>query len=84
MTAPEGVLVDVQRRLEGFYGLPPQPPVTEFLIPPGATEQYPGDGSRTLEVRRGQGDGDGLFTHRAAAAGTAVVGAALPPAQRRE
>ena len=48
MTAPEGVLVDVQRRLEGFYGLPAQPPVSEFLIPPGATAQYPGDGSRTL------------------------------------
>ncbi len=55
MTAPEGVLVDVQRRLEGFYGLPPQPPVTEFLIPPGATEQYPGDGSRTLVTENEDG-----------------------------
>ncbi len=56
MTAPpEGVLVDVQRRLEGFYGLPAQPPVTEFLIPPGATSEYPGNGSRTLVTENGDG-----------------------------
>lgn len=56
MNAPEGVLVEVQRRLEGFYGLPAQPPVTDFLIPHGATTVFPGDGSRTLVSE----DGDGL------------------------
>jgi hypothetical protein len=51
-----GVLVDVQRRLEGFYGLPPQAPVTDFLIPPHAEGEYPGAGSRTLVTE----DDDGL------------------------
>jgi hypothetical protein len=53
---PDGVLVDVQRRLEGFYGLPAQAPVTEFLIPPDAAADYPGQGSRTLVTE----DGDGI------------------------
>jgi hypothetical protein len=51
-----GVLVDVQRRLEGFYGLPPQAPVTDFLIPSYAEAEYPGAGSRTLVTE----DDDGL------------------------
>jgi hypothetical protein len=53
---PHGVLVDVQRRLEGLYDLPAQPPVTDFLIPPEAAAVYPGDGSRTLVTE----DDDGI------------------------
>jgi hypothetical protein len=52
---PEGVLVDVQRRLEGFYGLPSQGPVTDFLIPPHAAADYPGAGSRTLVTEEDDG-----------------------------
>lgn len=52
---PDGVLIDVQRRLEGFYGLPPQAPVTDFLIPPQAASEYPGDGSRTLVTEEDDG-----------------------------
>jgi hypothetical protein len=55
-TRPDGVLDDVQRRLEGFYGLPAQPPVSGFLIPPHAAADYPGEGSRTLVTE----DADGL------------------------
>ena len=54
--APAGVLVDIQRRLEGFYGLPTQAPVAEFLIPAQSAADYPGDGSRTLVTE----DADGL------------------------
>jgi hypothetical protein len=50
------VLVDVQRRLEAFYGLEPQPAVTGFLIPADEAHPYPGAGSRTLVTE----DGDGL------------------------
>ena len=52
----EGVLVDVQRRLESLYALTPEAPVTDFLIPPQAAADYPGGGSRTLITR----DGDGV------------------------
>jgi len=51
---PEDLLVDVQRRIEGLYAVPPQAPVTEFLIPPDAAAGYPGGGSRTLV--RDEGD----------------------------
>lgn len=54
--APAGVLVDIQRRLEGFYGLPTQSPVADFLIPAQSAADYPGDGSRTLVTE----DLDGL------------------------
>ncbi len=40
--------VEVQRRLESFYALPPQAPVTEFLIAPEQAGHLPGQGSRTL------------------------------------
>jgi hypothetical protein len=50
------VLVDVQRRLEALYALPPEAPVTEFLIPADDAAAYPGGGSRTLISR----DGDGV------------------------
>jgi len=52
---PAGVLVDVQRRLEAFYGLPAQAPVTEFLIPASAGSDYPGAGSRTLVTEDAEG-----------------------------
>ena len=52
----EAVLVDVQRRLEALYALPPEAPVTEFLIPEDDAAAYPGGGSRTLISR----DGDGV------------------------
>lgn len=57
MTAavPTGVLVEVQRRLEGFYGLPAQAPVTDFLIPEDAAAGYPGAGSRTLVTEDDRG-----------------------------
>jgi hypothetical protein len=52
---PASVLVDVQRRLEAFYGLPAEAPVTDFLIPPHAADGYPGSGSRTLVTEDAQG-----------------------------
>lgn len=55
MTPAAGVLVDVQRRLEGFYGLPSQSPVTDFLIPSDAEGDYPGAGSRTLVTEDDEG-----------------------------
>lgn len=51
-----GLLVDVQRRLETLYALPPEAPVTEFLIPEQAAADYPGGGSRTLVAQ----DEDGV------------------------
>jgi hypothetical protein len=51
---PEGLLLDVQRRLETLYGLEPQAPVTDFLISQEDAVHLPGGGSRTL-VRE---DGD--------------------------
>ena len=57
MTAPlAGLMLDVQRRLEGLYALEPNSPVSEFLIPEGEAARYPGDGSRTLL----QQDGDSV------------------------
>ena len=52
---PAGLLLDVQRRLEAFYGLPAQAPVTEFLIPASAGSDYPGAGSRTLVTEDAEG-----------------------------
>ncbi len=40
--------VELQRRLESFYALPPQAPVAEFLIAPEQAGHLPGQGSRTL------------------------------------
>jgi hypothetical protein len=48
-----GLLVDVQRRLEGLYALDHQAPVTEFLIPLEKAGDYPGGGSRTLVTQEG-------------------------------
>jgi hypothetical protein len=54
--ADPGLLLDVQRRLEAFYGLDRQPPVTEFLLDADAAARYPGAGSRVLVTE----DADGL------------------------
>lgn len=48
-----GLLVDVQRRLEGLYALDHQAPVSEFLIPLEKAGGYPGGGSRTLLTQEG-------------------------------
>lgn len=49
----EGLLLDVQRRLETLYALGPQAPVTDFLIPSEEASAYPGGGSRTLVTQKG-------------------------------
>ena len=51
---PEGLLVDVQRRLETLYALEPEAPVTDFLVPEEAAATYPGGGSRTLLAQAGE------------------------------
>jgi hypothetical protein len=45
--------VDVQRRLEAFYDLEPEAPVTCYLIPPSEAAHMPGGGSRTLVAQEG-------------------------------
>jgi hypothetical protein len=56
LSAPPGpapLVVDVQRRLEAFYALPAEPPVTDFLIGPEEAAHLPGGGSRTLVRQEG-------------------------------
>jgi hypothetical protein len=48
-----GLLVDVQRRLESLYALPPEAPVTDFLLSAQDARAYPGGGSRTLIAQDG-------------------------------
>lgn len=50
---PEGLLVEVQRRIESLYGLEPEAPVTDFVIPEEAATALPGGGSRTLVSQSG-------------------------------
>ena len=45
--------LEVQRRLESFYDLDPEAPVTEYLIPPSEVAHLPGGGSRTLVAQEG-------------------------------
>jgi hypothetical protein len=45
--------VDVQRRLEAFYALHPEAPVTEFLLAPEDVAHLPGGGSRMLVAQEG-------------------------------
>jgi len=47
------LLLDTQRRLEAFYALEAQPPVTDFLIPAEEAGGYPGGGSRTVVTQKG-------------------------------
>jgi hypothetical protein len=51
-----GLLLDVQRRLEGLYALGTQAPVTDFLVPSEIARGLPGGGSRTLVTRTGEGE----------------------------
>jgi hypothetical protein len=53
LTPARGLLDDVQRRIEAVYGLDPQEPVAEYVIPPEEASAYPGDGSRTLVRQEG-------------------------------
>jgi hypothetical protein len=50
---PADLAVSVQRRLEAFYALEPDAPVSDFLIAYGEAEAYPGGGSRTLVHQQG-------------------------------
>lgn len=45
--------VDVQRRLEAFYALDPEEPVTEYLVAPAEVAHLPGEGSRMLVAQEG-------------------------------
>jgi len=45
--------IHVQRRLEAFYALDPEAPVTEYLVAPGEVAHLPGKGSRTLVAQEG-------------------------------
>lgn len=45
--------VAVQRRLESFYDLDREAPVTDYLIPPAEVADLPGGGSRTLVAQDG-------------------------------
>ena len=47
------IAVDVQRRLEAFYTLDPEAPVTEYLVTPGEVSHLSGEGSRTLVAQEG-------------------------------
>jgi len=47
------LLVDVQRRLESLYALPPEAPVSDFLLSSQDAAAYPGGGSRTLIAQDG-------------------------------
>jgi hypothetical protein len=47
------LLVEVQRRLESFYALPAEAPVTDFLIEQDEAAHLPGGGSRTLVSQEG-------------------------------
>jgi hypothetical protein len=45
--------VAVQRRLESFYALDPEAPVTDYMITPAEGAHLPGGGSRTLVAQEG-------------------------------
>jgi hypothetical protein len=51
---PEGLLVDVQRRIEALYALPAEAPVTDYLISEEQATRLPGGGSRTLVAQEGE------------------------------
>jgi hypothetical protein len=50
----DGLLLDVQRRLEILYALDPVAPVTGFLIGEAAAAGLPGGGSRTVLSQEGE------------------------------
>ena len=45
--------LEVQRRLEAFYALDPEAPVTEYLVAAREVAHLPGGGSRTLVAQEG-------------------------------
>ncbi|MCM2257028.1 MAG: hypothetical protein NDJ94_15355 [Vicinamibacteria bacterium] len=45
---PHGLMLEVQRRLENVYALPPQQPVTTFLVGSEQAAELPGARSRVL------------------------------------
>lgn len=45
---PHGLMLEVQRRLENVYALPPQQPVTTFLVASEQAAELPGARSRVL------------------------------------
>lgn len=45
---PHGLMLDVQRRLENVYAVPPQEPVTAFLVDEARAADLPGARSRVL------------------------------------
>jgi len=58
---PAGLLVGVQRRLESFYAVDAQAPITDFLIDDEEAAGLPGGGSRTLLHQDGQDVSLGVF-----------------------
>ncbi len=67
MTAPGALMVEVQRWLEGLYEIPPQAPVTDFVLEPDfrgyhlapglgpeQEERYHARPSPDLSARRGR------------------------------
>src|SRR5439155_9237626 len=65
--------VEVQRRLEAFYALERQAPVTDFLIPLAEAGAYPGGGSRTLVTQKGDDVSLGLVLDESVCAGIAAA-----------
>jgi hypothetical protein len=71
------IAVCVQRRIESLYALPPEAPVSEFLVPQAAARQLPGGGSRTLVAQHGDEVSVGVVLEDS-------VGASLEQADPRE
>jgi hypothetical protein len=69
--------LDVQRRLEAFYALDPEAPVTDYLVAPGAVAHLPGGGSRTLVAQEGDELSVGVVLEEA-------IGARLEKSDPRE
>ena len=69
---PQGLLLDVQRRIESVYALEHDAPVTEFLIPETEAASYPGNGSRTLVTQDGESVALGVVLDETVADGLAA------------
>lgn len=69
----DGLLLDVQRRLESLYALEAEAPVTDFLIPADEDASYPGGGSRTLLTQTGDGIAVGVLLERSVGARLATA-----------
>jgi hypothetical protein len=63
------IAVCVQRRLESLYGLDPEAPVTDYLVPAGAVSHLPGGGSRTLVAQEGDEVSVGVVLDESVGAG---------------